>query len=326
MAMQELPMSILTQFPDAVYLDKRPALQGAHATFNLVTARAMAWAAQLSYETSDLDKLKRVLATWGWTFHTLHAGRISSVLPLTSAKGFIATCGDVSILTFAGTEPVSPADWFLDFATHLNADGTHEGFKAGVDAVWDTISAILSENSLTANNLLITGHSLGGALAVVAAHRLAETRVVALDRILGIYTFGMPRTGDETFVQSYRRVGGGGLADRTYRFIHGVDLVPQIPPSEIPFSFRHVGCALSCAHGELFDAANLAPDEPERASPSRTALLSLLNNVLREPPSRDLPRFPGDPTAAVIIESLPPAIRDHLMDRYLRSLGELPAS
>jgi hypothetical protein len=45
--------------------------------------------------------------------------------------------------------------------------------------------------------------------------------------------------------------------------------------------------------------------------------------ILRAPPARDLPTFPGDPLAATVIESLPPSIRDHLMDRYLRALGGL---
>jgi len=44
------------------------------------------WAAQLAYETNGLDKVRRIL---------------------TSAKGFIAARDGVSILAYAGTEPVS---------------------------------------------------------------------------------------------------------------------------------------------------------------------------------------------------------------------------
>jgi hypothetical protein len=116
-------MSILTEFPTPVYLRQQPDLQTTDTKFDLVTAHAMAWAAQLAYETNDPDKVRRVLAAWGWTFRGFHAGSISSVLPLTSAKGFIAARRNVSILTFAGTEPVNLADWILDFSIHLTADG-----------------------------------------------------------------------------------------------------------------------------------------------------------------------------------------------------------
>ena len=253
-----------------------------------------------------------------------HAGRVSSVLPLTSAKGFIAARDGVSILTFAGTEPVALADWILDFSIHQDADGTHEGFEAGIDAVWTQISTTLGAGgSAAADKLFITGHSLGGALAAVAARRLVKNNVVAQDRLLGIYTFGMPRAGNDLFAQDYRTIAPSGLAGRTYRFVDGADIVPQVPPPEAPFGFRHVGGVLTCAHGALFAAGNLIPDAPEQAPPGQSALLGLLQGLLRAPPARNLPPFPGSPLAAIIIDNLPPSIRDHLMDRYLRALTAL---
>jgi triacylglycerol lipase len=317
-------MSILTELPEPLYLGQRPIFQTGDTKFNPDTARAMAWAAQLAYETNDLNKVQRILTTWGWILRGYHAGRISSILPLTSAKGFIAAREGVSILTFAGTEPLSLADWILDFSLQINADGVHDGFETGVNSVWNTISTTLGAGGpAAADKLFITGHSLGGALAAATALRLAKDRVVDLDRILGVYTFGMPRTGNDIFAQDYRDIGGGGLADRTYRMIDGFDIVPQVPPSEAPFAFRHIGCALACAHGALFDPASLVPDTPEQVPLGESALLGLLHGLFRMPPTRDLPAFPGDPLATVIIESLPPSIRDHLMDRYLRALGGL---
>jgi triacylglycerol lipase len=129
-------MTILTELPEALYSRQHPSLQTADADFDSETARAMAWVSQLAYETNDLDKIGRILSTWRWTLRGYHAGRISSVLPLTSAKGFIASSNGVSVLTFAGTEPVSLADWILDFSIHVNADGVHDGFEEGVNAVW----------------------------------------------------------------------------------------------------------------------------------------------------------------------------------------------
>ncbi|MFL5282876.1 MAG: lipase family protein [Rhodopila sp.] len=315
-------MSIFTQLPEPLYLRQRPTVQTVDTGFALDTALAMAWASQLAYETNDPDKVQRVLASWGGTLRGFHVGRISSVLPLTSAKGFIAAREGVSILTFAGTEPSSLADWILDFSIHMNVDGVHDGFEKGVGVVWDTISRTLdADGPAAADKVLITGHSLGGALAAVAALRLAKHHVVDLDRLLGVYTFGMPRIGNKIFTQEYRAVSNAGLADRTYRIVHGVDIVLQVPPSEAPFGFRHIGSMLACAHGASFDSANLVSDTHEQVPSDETALSGLLQGLLRKPPTADLPAFPGDRLAALVIDSLPPSIRDHLMDRYLRALG-----
>jgi hypothetical protein len=317
-------MSILTEFPEPLYLRQQPHFKDVSTNFDFDTARAMAWAAQLSYETNDRGKIGRILAAWRWTLRGFHEGRVSSVLPLTSAKGFIAAHDGVSILTFAGTEPTALADWIVDFSIHQNADGTHEGFEAGVDAVFPEISAILGAGRPAATDkLFITGHSLGGALAAVTALRLVKDNIVDLDRILGVYTFGMPRAGNGVFAQDYRTIAGRGLADRTYRFVDGADIVPRVPPPEVPFDFRHIGCTLACGHGALFEAGNLVADGPEQVPAGQSALLALLQNLLRTPPTQDLPPFPGSPLAAIIIDNLPPSVRDHLMDRYLRALTAL---
>ena len=251
-------------------------------------------------------------------------GPISSVLPLTSAKGFVSSYDGVSVLTFAGTEPVNFADWILDFSVHLKADGIHAGFDAGVRAVLNTISATLGpRGSVATDKLFITGHSLGGALAAVAALRLAADQIVDIDRIVGIYTFGMPRCGNEQFVTDYRAVGAGALANRTFRMVDGDDIIPQVPPPEQPFGFRHVGCALACTHGAMFNPANLLSDAAEQTPAGQSAPLDLLRAAFRAQPTSDLPKFPGDPWAAVFIDNLPPSMRDHLMDRYLRALGGL---
>jgi triacylglycerol lipase len=156
----------------------------------------------------------------------------------------------VSSLTFAGTDPLSAADWIVDFSIHQNDDGVHQGFEDGVTAVWTTISTMLGVGGLAAGDeVFVAGHSLGGALAVEAVRRLVRNDVVSLDRVLGVYTFGMPRTGNEAFERDYRVAGGGGLADRTYRLVDGADIVPQVPPRAARFTFRHVGCALTCPHG-----------------------------------------------------------------------------
>ncbi|MEA5463816.1 lipase family protein [Leptothoe sp. PORK10 BA2] len=76
--------------------------------------------------------------------------------------------------------------------------------------------------------LLITGHSLGGALATMAAASLHENGI----NVAGLYTFGQPRVGDLTFSRQLEK----NLAGKVFRFVNNNDIVTHVPP---PFSFRN---------------------------------------------------------------------------------------
>ena len=73
-------------------------------------------------------------------------------------------------------------------------------------------------------DLVITGHSLGGAVASVAAYKLALKGIVPEGQ-LSIYTFGMPRVGDYYYAEEFDRL----LVNKTWRIVHRKDLVPHIP-------------------------------------------------------------------------------------------------
>jgi triacylglycerol lipase len=309
-------LSRFTEFPEDVYTRWRPRKIG--SSFDLDTAATLGWAAQLAYEFRDHEKQKNILKAWGWTLHDFCAGRISTALPLTSSNGYVAESAGVRILAFSGTDPVSLSDWIVDFNFHKDPAGLHDGFKDGVGAVWDAILPLLGPAAT--DRLVICGHSLGAALAAVAAYRLIDERVVGPDRLLGVYAYGMPRCGNGQFADAYRAIADGALARKTFRTINGDDIVPLVPPTESPFNYCHVGSSLTCAHGARFDAAALIANPPDPAPSSRSGVLDALKDLLHRQAS---PGFPGDRLAAVVIDALPPAIRDHLMDRYLRALGAL---
>ena len=169
----------------------------------------------------------------------------------------------------------------------------------------------------------VCGRSGAASTAFFGTSRLTGLIQAAYLGSYGVFNFGCPRVGDARFARDYRAAGDGGLADRTFRFLHGDDLVPRVPPAEAPFGFHHVGRALDCAHGALFDPTRLAPDTPEPPPSGWSALPGLVKSLFQTPGVEDLPRFPGNPVAAALIERVSPAIRDHLMDRYLRALGAL---
>ena len=76
------------------------------------------------------------------------------------------------------------------------------------------------------NELLITGHSLGGAIAVLCAYDIACTmssRFGKLIRTPAVYTFGAPRVGNGAFANAYDR-----RVPRTFRVVNEKDPVSHL--------------------------------------------------------------------------------------------------
>ena len=132
----------------------------------------------------------------------------------------------MTVVAFRGTVPTSWRDWFRDVDAvptpvmdHPRLGLCHRGFMGGAEAILPMLLPILT------GPFCLTGHSLGGALAVSAAALLAD-----LGRApLVLTTFGAPRVG----------IGGrlaevlAGVPGRSYR--HGDDPVTTIPI----WPFRH---------------------------------------------------------------------------------------
>lgn len=302
-------MSLFTAWPVDVYRRATPRLAPA-AQPDMGTARSLAWMAQLAYETETPAKLAEVLDAWGFEPLAVLAGAVPRLPLLPTAHGFIARREGVRVVAFSGSDPMRIGDWVLDVMAHRTDDGTHAGFDAGVDTVW----AALSEAVAGEGETWLTGHSLGGALATVAALRLLRAGVA----VAGICTYGSPRTGDAAFAASLR---AEGMGERLLRLVYGSDIVPTLPPPEPPFGYRHIGLSAHCRRGGRFsDITADGPDDPG----DNDGMLARIAAALRPPPSADpLPGFPGDAAAAVVVDRLPAAVRDHLPDRYLLGLGEL---
>ena len=77
----------------------------------------------------------------------------------------------------------------------------------------------------------IAGHSLGGAMATLAAAELIN----ADEPFLGLYTFGSPRVGDRSFA----RIFNVEARDRANRFQNNNDIVTRVPARLMGYS--HVG-------------------------------------------------------------------------------------
>lgn len=77
--------------------------------------------------------------------------------------------------------------------------------------------------------LYITGHSLGGALAVLAAALIDwddELNKMFPDMLRGIHTYGQPMVGDATFAREH----ADGIGKYPFRHVYERDIVPRLEP------------------------------------------------------------------------------------------------
>lgn len=160
----------------------------------------------------------------------------------TNTQGIFGVAfGDTFILAYRGSEETGIADWISDLkfapADFPYGDGNkavkvHYGFIEGYSSVREAMFKVAKESPL--KKILCTGHSLGGALATLCA---ADIKYHLPDKDVSCYTFGSPKVGNSDFVKFYNK-----LVPQTYRFVNGVDIVPNLPP-DIPLlvDYEHVG-------------------------------------------------------------------------------------
>ncbi|MFC1510205.1 Mbeg1-like protein [Candidatus Omnitrophota bacterium] len=134
------------------------------------------------------------------------------------------------ILVFKGTKEAP--DWLvnIDSKKIVGPWGSyvHRGFYKALMENWSKTSSILRKfQSSFQEPLWIAGHSLGGALATLAAAQFnCEKR-----RVKAMYSFGSPRLGNKLFCDEFN------LRIPSVRFVHNEDIVPRVPK----FSYEHVG-------------------------------------------------------------------------------------
>ena len=159
-----------------------------------------------------------------------------------STQAYVATNDEHIVVAFRGTEaPTSLEglkDWFLTdsmnllivpegrLGTDLAAAGVgarfHQGFVNAIADIWDPVfTAVYEELKKQDRPLWITGHSLGGALALIAAW-LFLRRTISVHQV---YTFGGPMIGNEAAAKAFDRK----LSNKVFRYTNALDPVPRLP-------------------------------------------------------------------------------------------------
>jgi triacylglycerol lipase len=307
-------MSFLVEIDRGAYADN--ALQkftASSSQFDLDNARAMMWLSQLAYETADRDKVKSILDAWQLTLPVFIANNPATGLPPESACVVGAAGRGATCFAFAGSDPLKFEDWITDFTVIKSPTDLHSGFQDAVESVWGQIKPVIEQRPATGQALFFTGHSLGGALAIVAAERaMRELNATAT----AVYTFGSPRTGGQEFFDRYTP----GLGDLTFRLVHGNDLVATVPPT-LRGAFLHVGCSVQCPSGGHFDQQTPIDPRGENKpdigkSALQAGLAAIFGFAALHPFSSVGPRLLDR-----LATFLPPMVRDHIPANYFRALS-----
>jgi hypothetical protein len=168
-----------------------------------------------------------------------------------STQAYVVSMPDAIVLAFRGTQVDDFWSSVLDFAVDAkflplpdsHGNLVHAGFLIALREVWPRVAAHLrAEQVKRQRPLWITGHSLGAALATIAANLCYDDPDSGLQ---GLYTFGSPHVGDPAF--------GARIRVPVFRFRNDSDIVPHLP---LGLLFRHVG-ALQFIDGAGYLHANL---------------------------------------------------------------------
>lgn len=211
---------------------------GVLADYDHWTSRSVGMAAYASYcPTSQLNT---------WTCYCCDSSQQLTMLNYLSAPaqqlfGYLSYDANNNriVLAFRGTVERDLQNWIIDAKSSIHADypfggrvasGFYNAFLALQDQVLQAVGT--ARSNYPSAPLYITGHSLGGALAVLAAAALSQA-VPASN--IHLFTYGCPRVFDSTAASWFMNLG---LAE-SWRVVNDDDLVAHVPIMSI--GYHHIG-------------------------------------------------------------------------------------
>jgi hypothetical protein len=195
-------------------------------------AQALAVASELAY----------LPAAEGAEAFRTQLGLEARLLSAGHTQAYVAHNDKNVVVAFRGTEaPTSIEglkDWLLadavnllilpegrlgtDFAAAGVGAKFHQGFLGALAQIWDPLfEAVEAEQKKQERPLWLTGHSLGGALALLAGW-LFQRKFVPVHQI---YTFGAPMVGNAEASKAFDRE----FPDKIFRYVNITDPIPKLP-------------------------------------------------------------------------------------------------
>ena len=222
---------------------------------------------------------------------------------------FVAANADTIIVAFRGT--AGTADWIgnLKFInTSASYGELHRGFYFAFQAVKSNLEQLIRAAGSSTRKLVITGHSLGGALATVAA---AEWQGVF--NVASVHTFGQPRVGRPNFVAHIQQHFGS----KFFRLVNDDDIVTRVPPW-----YGHVGILRHFGPTGSVSNEALARPAAEQVLITESPPLSETEFALLQA-SLQLPAL-GPVTEGVGLEGFFPSFSDHKIANYMTKILKQP--
>jgi hypothetical protein len=224
------------------------------------------------YAYADVETVAMMMARLGLEVNACVgiSQTVDAMMIFSTAYLVQSRCGRVVVLCYRGTEPGSLGNWLGDLdvgpgsSTIAAPDGgdavrIHAGFHLNMRATWlgvhENLQLALEGRSLAEPStrvthpleaLYVTGHSLGGAMAILFALSIAGSPSLRTidDKLRAIYTFGQPMATCTPLPRWTDAVG-----DRLFRYVVERDLIPALPPASWG-SFTHLGHEYRYGEGE----------------------------------------------------------------------------
>jgi len=219
----------------------KPASFHQTASFEMENASLFLAASWIAHRLSESDRTRQ-LRSWGFNR--------ARDLPKdeSGARGYIADHGDYLLIVFRGSE--SATDYKSNSAfyqspapDYLKVPGgwIHDGMKATYNRFREVLLTSYQAFGGKDKPIYITGHSLGGSLAVLAALDFANQGA----NIGSIYTFGQPKIGNPAFGNRIQTL----FKESFHRINVESDITPRVPPAkESAHAFSKI---LSIKHPKL---------------------------------------------------------------------------
>lgn len=166
--------------------------------------------------------------------------------------GLVAANEADVILAFRGTDD---RDWVQALAYSQITAGlgrVHSGLWNALGGVWRHLMAALYDAEALEKRLWLTGHSLGGGLATLAAYRLEHEHI----RPTAAFTFGAPRVLDAAAAKSLRTP--------LYRVVNNEDALPDMPFPGFSAHYVHAGERLFLTASGALAASRHSPELARR--------------------------------------------------------------